>query len=79
MDREQTYIKALGQAVRELRKAKGFSQESFADAVGLHRTYMGAIERGEQNLTIKNIVKVSDTLGIEPSKLLTEAENLLQG
>jgi hypothetical protein len=38
---------------------------------------MGAIERGEQNLTIKNIVKVADTLGIEPSKLLAKAEKLL--
>lgn len=77
MDRDESYIKALGQAVREHRKAKGFSQESFADEVGLHRTYMGAIERGEQNLTIKNIVKVADTLGIEPSKLLKEAEKLV--
>lgn len=76
---EQTYIKALGMAVRELRKAKGFSQESFADEVGLHRTYMGAVERGEQNLTIKNVVRVARTLGIEPSTLLAEAERLLKG
>ncbi|HEY8269721.1 MAG TPA: helix-turn-helix transcriptional regulator [Pseudobdellovibrionaceae bacterium] len=77
MERDETYVKALGQAVRNLRKAKGYSQESFADAVGLHRTYMGAIERGEQNLTVKNIVKVADTLGLKPSKLLAEAEKLL--
>lgn len=77
MDREQAYVKALGQAVREFRKAKGYSQEGFADEVGLHRTYMGAIERGEQNLTVKNIVKVADTLGIPPSKLLAKAEKLL--
>lgn len=74
MDREQAYVKALGQAIRELRKAKGYSQEGFADAVGLHRTYMGAIERGEQNLTVKNIVKVADTLEIPPSRLLAKAE-----
>jgi len=78
MDKEQKYIKALGQAVRELRKAKGYSQEGFADEVGLHRTYMGAIERGEQNLTIKNVVRVSSTLGIEPSDLLSKAEELLK-
>jgi transcriptional regulator with XRE-family HTH domain len=74
---EDTYTKALGQAVRVLRKAADYSQESFADAVGLHRTYMGAIERGEQNLTIKNIVRVAETLKIKPSELLTEAEKLL--
>ena len=73
---EQAYIKALGKAVRELRKAMGFSQEGFADEVGLHRTYMGAIERGEQNLTIRNIVRVADHLGIPPSVLLAEAEKL---
>jgi transcriptional regulator with XRE-family HTH domain len=77
MDAEQTYVTALGQAVRALRKAAGFSQESFADAVGLHRTYMGAIERGEQNLTIKNIVRVAETLDIQPSVLLEEAQKLL--
>jgi transcriptional regulator with XRE-family HTH domain len=78
MDAEQTYVTALGHAVRALRKTAGFSQESFADAVGLHRTYMGAIERGEQNLTIKNIVRVADTLDIQPSQLLAEAEALLE-
>ena len=74
---EDTYTKALGQAVRVLRKTADYSQESFADAVGLHRTYMGAIERGEQNLTIKNIVRVAETLKIRPSELLAEAEKLL--
>jgi len=77
MDREECYTKALGQAVRTMRKAKNYSQESFADAVGLHRTYMGSVERGEKNLTIRNIVKVADTLGINPSALLAEAEKLL--
>jgi transcriptional regulator with XRE-family HTH domain len=74
---EEKYTKALGQAVRSLRKTADYSQESFADAVGLHRTYMGAIERGEQNLTIKNIVRVAETLKIKPSELLAEAEKLL--
>lgn len=78
MDRDKSYILALGQAVRALRKEKGFSQESFADEVGLHRTYMGAIERGEQNLTVKNIVRLAETLGLEPSKLLAKAEKFLK-
>jgi transcriptional regulator with XRE-family HTH domain len=74
---EDTYTKALGKAVRALRKEADYSQESFADAVGLHRTYMGAIERGEQNLTIKNIVRVAETLKIKPSELLAAAEKML--
>ena len=77
MDAEQTYTQALGQAIRELRKAAGYSQESFADAVSLHRTYMGSVERGKQNLTVKNIVKVAEALSLKPSELLVEAEKLL--
>ncbi len=57
--------KAFGKKVRDLRKARGFSQESFADAVGLHRTYIGSIERGEQNVSIDNIAKIAKTLKVK--------------
>ena len=56
--------KRFGTKVRALRIAKGFSQETFADAVGLHRTYIGAIERGEQNVSIDNIAKIAKALKI---------------
>ena len=56
--------KAFGQQVRDLRLARGYSQETFADAAGLHRTYIGSIERGEQNVSIDNIAKIAKTLGI---------------
>jgi transcriptional regulator with XRE-family HTH domain len=75
---EDIYAKALGQAIRELRKEAGFSQEGFADAVGLHRTYMGSIERGKQNLTIRNIVRVAQTLKMKPSELLVKMEAFLE-
>jgi transcriptional regulator with XRE-family HTH domain len=61
----------LGNRIRELRRKKGFSQESFADHCGLHRTYMGGIERGEHNLTIQTALTIARGLGITVSKLLS--------
>ena len=70
----QEILRALGQRVRELRRKAGFSQEGFADACGVHRTYMGAIERGERNLSFHNLVKISQALGITLSQLLSGVE-----
>ena len=67
-------LKALGQRVRQLRKRQGYSQESFADATGLHRTWMGSLERGESNLSFHNLVLISKTLGITLSKLFSGIE-----
>ncbi len=64
----------LGRAVRRLRKAAGYSQEGFADLVGVHRTYMGAVERGEVNISLRNMEKIAGSLEITASKLLREAE-----
>lgn len=64
----------LGNRVRELRRKKGFSQESFADHCGLHRTYMGGIERGEHNLTIQTALTIARGLGISLSKLFSGIE-----
>ena len=64
----------LGHRIRELRRKKGFSQESFADHCGLHRTYMGGIERGEHNLTIMTALTVAKGLGISVAKLLSGIE-----
>ena len=54
--------KSFGKRVRELRKRKGYSQEELADKAGLHRTYIGSIERGEQNVSIDNIDKIAGAL-----------------
>ena len=61
--------KEFGLRVRELRKERGYSQEAFADECGLHRTYIGAIERGERNVAIDNIAKIASALKIEMNKL----------
>jgi len=55
-------IKILGNNIKKHRLEKKLSQEAFADLCGLHRTYIGMIERGEKNLTFINLVKVSKAL-----------------
>ncbi len=60
----------FGLLVRSLRIKKGFSQESFADKVGIHRTYVGGIERGERNPTLTMIYKIAKALRLSPNHLL---------
>jgi len=67
-------IKALGQRIRELRTKQGYSQEAFADKCGVHRTFMGTVERGESNLSFQNIVRVSVTLGMSLAQLFSGLE-----
>jgi transcriptional regulator with XRE-family HTH domain len=63
-------LKRFGLRVRELRKAAGHSQEAFADKCGLDRTYVGGIERGERNLSLRNIEGIAKALGISLSDLM---------
>ena len=66
----------LGKVIRAERAALGFSQESFAHEVGLHRTYVGAIERGEQNASVINLARIANALGTPLSRLVALAEEL---
>jgi transcriptional regulator with XRE-family HTH domain len=66
--------RALGERIRELRKKAGYSQEAFADAAGMHRTYMGTLERGEANVSLGNLHKISTALGITLSELFKTVE-----
>ncbi len=61
----------FGTRIRQLRTERGWSQEAFADKVGLHRTYIGSIERGEQNLSLQNIERLAATLGVSLAELLS--------
>ncbi|QWE98147.1 helix-turn-helix domain-containing protein [Cupriavidus sp. EM10] len=56
--------------VRSTRRALGLSQEELAELAGVHRTYVGMLERGEKNVTIYNIERIADALGVEPASLL---------
>lgn len=63
----------VGAAIRARREARGVSQESFADEIGMHRAYYSKIERGERNLTLTTLERVASGLGIRVSQLLKEA------
>lgn len=62
----------FGGRVRELRKRRGWSQEAFASHVGLDRSYIGGIERGERNVSLENICLIATALDVAPSKLFLE-------
>lgn len=60
----------FGQKIRQVRQSRGLSQEEFAFITGLHRTYIGQIERAEKNITLKNIEKIAISLHLDPKDLL---------
>ena len=61
---------AFGRLVREVRKSKGISQERLAEIAGIDRSYMGNIERGEKNITLKKAYEICDALDIEIQDLV---------
>jgi len=62
---------AFGQRVRELRKARGYSQEELAHRAGMHYTYVGGIERGERNPALANIGALATALGVSLAELFS--------
>lgn len=58
--------------LRKAREHLGLSQEALAGLAGLHRTYVGSVERGERNISIDNIERIARALGVSPSSLLEE-------
>lgn len=73
VQRESHYLRrVLAQNIRDARKQKGYSQEKLADEAGLHRTFIGSVERCERNISIDNVSKIALALKIEASDLLIE-------
>ena len=62
--------KQLGKRIRQIRKKQNMSQEELGFRAGLHRTYIGAIERAEQNVSIDNLRKIAKALKVHPKDLL---------
>jgi transcriptional regulator with XRE-family HTH domain len=62
----------VGRNLRAHREARGLSQEAFAEVLGIHRTYMGGIERGERNLTLKSVERIAGRIKLEPRSLLDD-------
>ena len=65
-------LKKFGKKVRTLRNERGVSQEELGRIAKLHRTYIGMIERGEKNITLENVEKISDALGVSVHKMFAD-------
>lgn len=63
-------LEIVGKTIRQLREAIGISQEELAYRAGLHRTYIGGVERGECNLGVENLIRIARALEVSPTALL---------
>lgn len=70
-DRDQGR-RAFGRRVRELRQARGYSQEELAERSGLHRTYISSLERGQRNVGIDNVRVLAESLGVPTADLFEQ-------
>jgi transcriptional regulator with XRE-family HTH domain len=64
----------FGKRVRTLRERAGLSQERLAEKAGIHRTYIGGVERGERNLGLKNVFRIARALAVPVADLFTEEQ-----
>ena len=67
-------VRLFARRVRALRLELGLSQEELAEESGLHRTYIGSIERSERNVSLENVGAIADALGVAASDLISERD-----
>ena len=67
---EKHFLRALGQRLRELRQARGWTQDQLAEKCKLHRTFIGSVERGERNVSILNLRHIARVLRVSLNDLL---------
>lgn len=77
MPTREDLLTAFGAAVRDRRKELGLSQEALAHEVGLHRTYIGGVERGERNVALVNVFRLADTLQLPAADLVAATSDRL--
>jgi transcriptional regulator with XRE-family HTH domain len=76
MKQKHPYLVKLGEQIRHLRSSKGYSQEDFAHEVGIDRSYMGGVERGERNIATLNLIRIAKALKVEVGDLFPPISKL---
>ncbi len=69
--------RAIGLAIRQVREDRNLSQERLAELAGLHRTYVSSVEQGHRNISIENIYKIANALGVSITELIQLCEDRL--
>ena len=77
--REAALLTRLGAEVRRRRTALGLSQEAFAERSGHHRTFVGALERGQMNVSVVGLDRIAEALGCQMGDLIGAADDVLEG
>ena len=68
--RKDPVLVEIGSRLQKLRRQKGISQEALANLAGLHRTYLGMVERGERNVTVVNLLRITTAIDVSPGAVL---------
>jgi transcriptional regulator with XRE-family HTH domain len=66
---DKNFLQAVGSAIRDLRDSRGMTQADLAEACGLHRTFIGSVERGERNVAILNLRRIAKSLRVSLAEL----------